>query len=71
MTVGVGGSTMEAELECMSSMRDGAQPISTEERLRRIEKAQRLMRAEGIQALYLDASTSLLYFTGMRLRGSE
>jgi len=71
MTVGVGGSTVEAELEGMSSMRDGVQPISSEERWRRIEKAQQLMRAEGMQALYLDASTSLYYFTGMRLRGSE
>ncbi|MCK5364100.1 MAG: aminopeptidase P family N-terminal domain-containing protein, partial [Gammaproteobacteria bacterium] len=71
MTVGVGGSTMEAELERMASMRDGVQPISTEERLGRIEKAQRLMRAEGIHALYLDASTSLSYFTGLRLRASE
>ncbi len=71
MTVGVGGSTMEAELGRMSSMRDGVQPITAEERRRRIEKAQQLMRAEGIQALYLDASTSLYYFTGMRLRGSE
>lgn len=71
MTIGVGGSTMEAELESMSSMRDGVQPVSKDERLRRIEKAQRLMRAEGIQALYLDASTSLYYFTGMRLRASE
>jgi Xaa-Pro dipeptidase len=71
MTVGVGGSTIEAELEGMSSMRDGVQPISSDERLHRIEKAQQLMRAEGIQALYLDASSSLYYFTGMRLRGSE
>ena len=71
MTTDVGGSTMEAELERMSSMRDGVEPVSTEERWHRIEKAQRLMRAEGIQALYLDASTSLFYFTGMRLRGSE
>ncbi len=30
MTIGVGGSTMEAELERMSSMRDGVEPISTE-----------------------------------------
>ncbi len=55
MTIDVGGSTMEAELERMSSMRDGVEPVSTEERWRRIEKAQHLMRAEGIQALYLDA----------------
>jgi len=71
MTVGVGGSTIEAELDAMSSMREGVEPISSEERQRRIEKAQHLMREEGIQALYLDASTSLYYFTGMRLRGSE
>ena len=71
MTIGVGGSTMEAELERMSSMREGVQAISNDERSRRIEKAQRLMRAEGIQALYLDASTSLYYFTGLRARGRE
>ncbi len=71
MTTDVGGSTMEAELERMSSMREGVEPVSAEERWHRIEKAQRLMRAEGVQALYLDASTSLFYFTGMRLRGSE
>lgn len=71
MTVGVGGSTMQAELEVMSSMRDGVQSITNDERLRRIEKAQYLMRAEGIQALYLDASTSFYYFTGMRLGASE
>ncbi|MCK5362255.1 MAG: aminopeptidase P family protein, partial [Gammaproteobacteria bacterium] len=71
MTVGVGGSLIETELERMVSMRDGVQPISIDERLHRIEKAQHLMRAEGIQALYLDASTSLYYFTGMRVRGRE
>jgi len=71
MTVGVGGSTMEFELERMSSMREGVSPISIDERQRRIEKAQDIMRAEGIQALYLDASTSLFYFTGLRLGASE
>jgi len=71
MTVGVGGSTTAAELGGLSSMRDGVEPISIDERRGRIEKAQRLMRAEGIQALYLDASTSLYYFTGMRPGGRE
>jgi Xaa-Pro dipeptidase len=71
MTVGVGGSTMEEELGRMSSMRDGIEPISAGERQRRVEKARQLMRAEGIQALYLDASTSLYYFTGLRCRPSE
>ncbi len=71
MTVGVGGSTVETELRRMTSMRDGVVPISVDERRRRVEKAQHLMRAEGIQALYLDASTSLYYFTGLRLGASE
>ena len=71
MTVGVGGSTPEAELARMLPMQDGIVPIEDAERLRRIQKAQRLMRQQGITALYLDVSTNLFYFTGIRLRPSE
>jgi Xaa-Pro dipeptidase len=71
MTIGVGGSTADAELATMRSMRDGVVPIDDNERLRRIEKAQRLMREQGVDALYLDVSTNLYYFTGIRLRPSE
>ena len=71
MTIGVGGSTAEAELAKMRSMRDGVVPIDDNERLRRIEKAQRLMREQGVDALYLDVSTNLYYFTGIKLRPSE
>ena len=71
MTTGVGGSTAEAELSRMQPMRDGIAPIDDAERLRRIEKAQHLMREQGIDALYLDVSTNLFYFTGIRLRPSE
>ena len=71
MTLGVGGSTIEAELARMQSMRDGVVPIGTDERLGRIAKAQGLMREQGVQALYLDVSTNLFYFTGIRLRPSE
>ena len=71
MTIGVGGSTPEAELMGMRPMRDGIVPIEDAERLRRIEKAQCLMREQDIQALYLDVSTNLYYFTGIRLRPSE
>jgi Xaa-Pro dipeptidase len=70
-TLGVGGSTMAAELDGMRSMREGVVPISTQERRLRLDKAAQLMEAQGVDALYLDASTSLFYFTGMRLRGSE
>ena len=71
MTHGVGGSTIEEELGRMRSMREGAAPIGDEERRQRIAKAQSLMREKGIAALYLDASTSTFYFTGLRLKGSE
>jgi Xaa-Pro dipeptidase len=71
MTIGVGGSTAEAELGRMQPMREGIVPIDDAERMRRIEKAQRLMREQGVDALYLDVSTNLFYFTGIRLRQSE
>ena len=46
-------------------------PISDEERLGRIEKAKRLMKANGIQAIYLEAGTSMFYYTGVRWGNSE
>jgi len=71
MTIGVGGSTAEKELAAMKSMRGDAPPIDTAERQRRIERAQALMQAQGIDAIWLDVSTSLTYFTGLRLGRSE
>ena len=71
MTTGVGGSTREEELERLQPMRDGIQPITVDERQWRIEKAQALMRRLGIHALYLDASSSLYYYTGTRFWASE
>jgi len=68
MTLGVGGSTIEAELASMQSRRGDVKPISQKERHGRVEKAQELMREKGIDALYLDASTSYYYFTGVRLQ---
>ncbi|MEE3093574.1 MAG: Xaa-Pro peptidase family protein [Pseudomonadota bacterium] len=71
MTIGVGGSYPTAELQAMQSMRGDAHPISNTERETRIAKAQELMRQQGITALYLDASTSLYYYTGLRAGGKE
>lgn len=71
MTMGVGGSTVEVELAKMTAMRNDINPIATEEYEGRQKKAQALMRSQGMSALYLDASTSLYYFTGMRLHASE
>ncbi len=46
-------------------------PITDEERLSRIEKARRLMKQNGIEAIYLEGGTSLFYFTGVRWGNSE
>jgi len=48
-----------------------AQAITVEERLRRVAKAQRLMRDSNIDALLLEAGSALIYFTGVRWRRSE
>jgi Xaa-Pro dipeptidase len=71
MTIGVGGSSFEAELALMSNMLDGVTPIEVAELVGRVEKAQALLRAQGIEALYLDTSTNLNYFTGIGLKLTE
>lgn len=71
MTIGVGGSSFEAELAKLKPMADGIEPIAVAEFRQRIAKAQTLMREQGLQALYLDTSTSLAYFTGIQLGPSE
>lgn len=71
MTIGVGGSSFEAELAKLKPMADGIEPIAVAEFRQRIANAQTLMREQGLQALYLDTSTSLAYFTGIQLGPSE
>ena len=46
-------------------------PISVEERKSRVKKAQKLMKENGLQAILLDAGTSLKYFTGLSWWPSE
>ncbi|MBW8812472.1 MAG: aminopeptidase P family protein [Caulobacterales bacterium] len=46
-------------------------PIGQAERLGRIAKAQRLMRAQGISALLVEPGSSLIYFTGVAWHRSE
>ena len=52
-------------------MTDGVVPITLEERKGRIEKAQRLMRENRVDAIYLEPGSSMFYFTGMRWSTSE
>ena len=70
MTLGIGGSTVAQELSRFEQ-RSAYQPITVDERLTRIAKAQRLMYDQGVDALFLEATSSLVYFTGLRLWATE
>ena len=71
MTLGVGGSSFEAELAKLEATSAGIAPIAVGEFEARIAKAQQLLREQGLQGLYLDTSTNLLYFTGIQLKLTE
>jgi len=58
-------------LNGLKKMTDDVAPISLQERLSRIEKAQRLMTENKINALLLDSGTSLEYYTGISWWPSE
>ena len=55
----------------LKPMTAGISPILKEERLARIEKARSLMKKNKIDAIYLEAGTSLFYFTGIHWWQSE
>jgi Xaa-Pro dipeptidase len=63
--------TLPASIQALKSMRDGAKPITLDERRARIVKAQELMASKHIDAILLAGGTSLLYFTGVRWYNSE
>lgn len=71
MTRGIGGSSAAAELASLGPWQDRAPSISVEERQARIEKARRLMREHGIDALLVSAGTSLRYFAGVTWGATE
>jgi Xaa-Pro dipeptidase len=58
-------------IAALTSMKDRAKAITTEERRARIEKAKRLMGEQKIDAIILAGGTSLNYFTGIRWGNSE
>ncbi|MEP6691394.1 MAG: Xaa-Pro peptidase family protein [Gemmatimonadaceae bacterium] len=58
-------------IAALKSMRDRATPITVDERRARIEKARRLMREQGIDAILLTGGTSLDYFTSIKWGLSE
>jgi len=71
MTLGVGGSTADKELALLTSSRESAKAIEVEEYQARLQRMRALMIEHRIDALYLDATTSLRYFTGMNCYASE
>ena len=71
MTRGIGGSDSATELARLQDMSAGAEPIGNAEFAARLQRAQQLMQAAGLDALYLNAGTNLLYFTGTRWSPSE
>jgi len=52
-------------------MTGGMVPISREEHLARIARAQALMRAEGLAAIMIEPGASMVYFTGVEWHRSE
>jgi Xaa-Pro dipeptidase len=55
----------------LQSIVDEAVPITVDERLARIEKAQRLMGQHGIDAILLEPGSAMLYFSGISWWRSE
>lgn len=71
MTVGVGGKNPEQALAGLANMTAGMEPIDLAEYQARIARAQGLMRAQGIAAIYLNAGSNLRYFSGVKWNPSE
>lgn len=61
----------DSPLDKLKPMTADVKPITLAERESRIEKAQRLMVENNIEALYLDGGTGMHYFTGIEWGLSE
>ncbi|WP_019833328.1 M24 family metallopeptidase [Sphingomonas sp. PR090111-T3T-6A] len=68
---GAGWAGKATGLTGLAPLAGGPAPISKEEREARIEKARRLMRAQGISALLVEPGASLIYFMGIEWHRSE
>ena len=65
------GGALPPAIAALTPMTAGVRPITVDERRARIEKATRLMREQGVDALMLTGGTSLDYFTNIRWGLSE
>src|ERR1041384_6698320 len=64
-------TTQPEPIQRLRRMTDNVVPITLEERKGRIEKAQKLMRDQHIDAIYIEPGSSMFYYTGMRWGTSE
>lgn len=71
MAIGIGGSTPERELAGLADMTASAEKIGRDEYCDRIQRAQRAMVRQGVDAVFLYAGANLEYFTGVSWRPSE
>lgn len=71
MSIGIGGSTASEQLSQIVRFSDEISVISQSDFQLRLEKVQNALRNAGYGALYLDATSNLLYFTGLHLKQSE
>lgn len=67
----IGGASPAQVLAELQDMTAGVLPIQTAEYQARIRQAAGLMQQQGIAAMYVNAGTNLLYFTGTRWYPSE
>ncbi len=71
MTEGVGTSNMQAELERLGALHSSMPPLPDEEYDGRVARAAMLMHEHDLAAVYLSASSSLRYFTGVKWSATE
>lgn len=70
-TIGIGGSTIKAELNAIVPNAHVVKPIQKSEFYTRIDKACKLMQHQNGKVMYLHAGTNLYYFTGTKWNSSE
>jgi Xaa-Pro dipeptidase len=61
----------DSPIAALKSRRSEVHPITIEERLARVERAQRLMQENKLNAIAVAGGTSLLYFSGVNWGNSE
>ena len=70
-TVSAPASGPHPAIAALKPMTAGVKPITREERAGRIQKAQQLMAANKLSAIFLEGGSSMFYFTGVRWGLSE